>query len=103
MMLTNHPRCIFKPDCFIVRLMYTFVCTFQAEPEPSQSPQVSLAHTFALNPGVMWGPASHRSGWFGRFRPLRKAVARLASISNRAASSDARHLLPGCRVEQTSR
>ena len=72
MMLTNHPRCIFKPDCFIVRLMYTFVCTFQAEPEPAQFPQVSLVHTFALNPGVMWEPASHRSGWFGRFRPLTK-------------------------------
>ena len=71
MMLTNHPRCIFKSDCFIVRLMYTFVCTFQAE--PTQSPQVSLVHTFALIPGVMWEPASHRSshrsGWFGRFRP----------------------------------
>ena len=73
MMLTNHPRCIFKPDCFIVRLMYTFVCTFQVE--PTQSPQVSLVH--ALNPGVMWQPASHRSGWFGRFRTLTKAVARL--------------------------
>ena len=72
MMLTNHPRCIFKSDCFIVRLLYTFVCTFQAEPEPTQSPQVSLVHTFALIPGVMWEPASHRSshrsGWFGRFR-----------------------------------
>ena len=71
MMLTNHPLCIFKSDYFIVRLMYTFVCTFQAE--PTQSPQVSLAHTFALIPGVMWEPASHgsshRSGWFGRFRP----------------------------------
>ena len=66
MMLTNHPRCIFKPDCFIVRLMYTFV------PEPSQSPQVNLVYTFALNPGVMWEPASHRSGWFGCFRPLTK-------------------------------
>ena len=32
-----------------------------------------------------------------------KAVARPASISNRAASSDAHHLLPGCRVERTSR
>ena len=73
MMSTNHPRCIFKSDCFIVRLMYTFVCTFQAELEPTQSPQVSLVHTFALIPGVMWEPASHRSShrsdWFGRFRP----------------------------------
>ena len=69
MMLTNHPHCIFKSDCFIVRLMYTFVRTFQAEPEPTQSPQVSLVHAFALIPGVMWEPASHRSGWFGRFRP----------------------------------
>ena len=46
------------------------LCTFQAE--PMQSPQVSLVHTFALNPEVMWEPASHRSGWLGRLRPLTK-------------------------------
>ena len=46
------------------------VCTFQAE--PTQSSQVSLVHTSALNPGVMWDSASHRSGWFRRRRPLTK-------------------------------
>ena len=30
-------------------------------------------------------------------------MARLASLSNRATSDDVRHLLPGRRVEQTSR
>ena len=67
-MLTNHQRCIFKPDCFIVRLIYNDFVHFPSE--PTQSPQVGLVHTFALNPGVMWEPASHRSGWFGRLRPL---------------------------------
>ena len=96
MMLTNHPRCIFKPDCFIVRLMYMFVCTFQAE--PTQSPQVSLVHTFSLNPWVMWEPASHRSGWFGQHRPLTKGggppslnfesrrISRCASLTPRPPS-----------------
>ena len=48
----------------------------------------------------VWEPASHRSGVSDLWR---KALARLASISYRAASVDARHLLPGRRVEQTSR
>ena len=104
MMLTNHPRCIFKSDCFIVRLTYTFVCTFQAEPEPTQSPQVSLVHTFAVIPGVMWEPASHRSshrsGWFRRFRPSTegssppslnfesRGIKRRASLTPRLPSRD---------------
>ena len=66
-MLTNHPRCIFKPDCFIVWLIYDYFVHF---PSGTDAVSTSLVHTFALNPGVMWEPASHRSGWFGRLRPL---------------------------------
>ena len=72
------------------------LCTFQAE--PTQSPQVGLVHTFALNPGVMWEPASHRSGWFGRPRPLMRGggppdltfksrhIRRCASLTPRPSS-----------------
>ena len=74
------------------------LCTFQAE--PTQYPQVSLVHTFALNLGVMWEPASHRSGWFGRLRPLTRGGG---PPSLTFESVDARHLLPGRRVKQMSR
>ena len=96
MMLTNHPLCIFKPDCFIVWLMYDDFVHFPAE--PTQSSQVSLVHTFALSPGVMWEPVSHRSGWFGRLRPLMRGcgppsltfksrrISRCASLTPRPPS-----------------
>ena len=74
------------------------VCTFQAE--PTQSPQVSLVHTFALNPGVMWEPASYRSAWFGRLRPLTKGGGPLSLTfeSRRISQTQAPSRWLGCRV-----
>ena len=52
---TNHPRCIFTPDCFIVWLMYVgFVDFPKRNDEPTLYPQVVLVPTLSLNPGVMW-------------------------------------------------
>ena len=77
------------------------LCTLQAE--PMQSPQVGLVHTFALNPGVMWEPASHRSGWFGLPRPLTRGSGPPSLTFESRHIRHVRHLLPGRRVEQTSR
>ena len=89
-MSTNHPRCIFKPDCFIVRLMYDDFVHF--------SSGTDAVHTFALNLRVMWEPASHQSRWFGRPRPLTRGggppiltfesrhIRRCASLTPRPSS-----------------
>ena len=53
---TNHPRCIFTPDCFTVWVMYFgFVHFPERNDVPTLYPQVGLVHTFPLNRGVMWG------------------------------------------------
>ena len=54
-MFTNHPCCIFTPDCFTVWLMFVgFVHFSKWNDEPMLYPQVGLVHTLSLNLGVMW-------------------------------------------------
>ena len=48
---TNHPRCIFTPDCFTVWLLYFGFVHFSNG--TTLYPRVGLVHTFSLNPGVM--------------------------------------------------
>ena len=65
-MLTNPQHCIFKPDCFIVRLMYDEFVHF-----PSGADAVSTSWFGSYVCTKPWGDVGTCvSGWFGRLRPL---------------------------------